>query len=429
MHMHIKNAVTTCSYFFDISHRPSIISAMERLQAFKYALMPNGEQMRMMRRFAGSCRFIFNKALALQIEQRNQGEKHLSYAKLCSELTSWKHEDQTVWLCDSPSQILQQSLKNLDRAYQNFFAKRSDFPRFKKKGVRDSFRYPQGFKLDQANARIFLPKLGWIRYRKSRDVLGTVKNVTVLHSGHTWYVSIQTECDVETPKHPSKSMVGIDVGIAKFATLSNGTVYLPCNSYRKHENRLKSAQKSMSRKEKFSKNWHKAKHRVQRIHSTIAHIRRDALHKTSTEISKNHAVIVIEDLNVSNMSKSASGTVENPGTNVKAKSGLNKSILDQGWSEFRRQLEYKQAWRGGWVVAVPAPNTSRRCPECNHVSASNRRTQDRFACVACAFEGNADFVASRNILAAGHAVIACGEIALANSMKQEPTEAASAYLC
>jgi putative transposase len=133
-------------------------------------------------------------------------------------------------------------------------------------------------------------------------------------------------------------------------------------------------------------------------------IRRDYLHKTSTTISKNHAVIVIENLQISNMSKSAAGSTEQQGTNVKAKSGLNKSILEQGWHEFRRQLEYKQTWRGGEVLAVEAKNTSRGCSICGHVAAANRQTQSRFACAACGYSQNADFNAAQNILAAGHAV-------------------------
>lgn len=152
---------------------------MKRLQAFKYELMPNGPQRRDMRRFAGSCRFVFNKALALQKERYATGQKKLSYTELCKHLTQWRKSSETPWLAEVHSQVAQQALKDLERAYENFFAKRADFPRFKKKGQRDSFRYPQGCKLDQNTSRIFLPKLGWVRYRNSREVLGTVKNVTV----------------------------------------------------------------------------------------------------------------------------------------------------------------------------------------------------------------------------------------------------------
>lgn len=179
----------------------------------------------------------------------------------------------------------------------------------------------------------------------------------------------------------------------------------------------------MSRKVKFSKNWVKAKRKITKLHSTIANIRRDYLHKTSTAISKNHAVIVIEDLQVRNMSKSAAGTIENKGRNVKAKSGLNKSILDQGWFEFRRQLEYKQAWQGGQLIAVPPQYTSQRCACCGHTAKANRTTQSRFECMVCGHAENADVNAARNILAAGLAVLACGEaVQLDHSAKQEPTE-------
>ena len=381
---------------------------MQRNQAFKYELMPNGQQQRQMRRFAGACRFVFNKALALQKERYARGEKKLGYAGLCKELTAWRNGAETPWLSDAPIHPLQQSLKDLERAYANFFAQRADLPRFKKKGQGDSFRYPdpKQIKLDAGNARIFLPKLGWLRFRQSRDVLGTVKNVTVSQSSGKWFVSICTSREVEPPI-ASGDAVGIDMGIARFATLSDGTFVAPLSSFRRYEDRLRRAQQSLSRKVKFSRNWSKAKARVQRIHARIGNARRDFLHKATTTISQNHAMVCIEDLQVRNMSRSAAGTTEKQGRNVRAKSGLNKSILDQGWFEFRRQLDYKVAWRGGWLLAVPPQYTSRTCPCCGHVSAENRKTQAQFLCVACGYANHADVVGAINILRAGHARCAC----------------------
>ena len=379
-----------------------------------------------MRRCAGSCRFVFNKALALQKERYEHGEKKLGYAGLCKELTDWRNGVETPWLADAPVHPLQQALKDLERAYTNFFAKRADFPRFKKKGMGDSFRYPEAkqFKIDAGNSRVFLPKLGWIRYRNSRELLGTAKNITVSSNGGKWFVSIQTEREIAEPGHPSTSIIGIDVGITRFATLSDGRFIEPLNTFRKDEQRLARYQRAMSRKTKLSNNWKKAKAKVQKLHTRIANVRRDFLHKTSSTISQNHAIVCIEDLQVRNMSKSAAGSSEAPGRNVKAKSGLNKSILDQGWFEFRRQLEYKQVWRGGEVLAVPPRNTSRTCPCCGHVSAENRQTQAQFACVECGYENNADLVGAINVLAAGHAVLACGGMAqLGRPAKQEPAEA------
>ncbi len=397
---------------------------MMRRQAYKFQLKTNLSQARQMRRFAGACRFVFNQALALQKANYEAGNKKLSYADLCAELLTLKSSN--PWLGESPSQTLQQSLKDLERSYKNFFAKRADFPRFKKKGLSSSFRFPQGCKLDQANNRIFLPKLGWMHYRNSREVLGEVKNVTVSHSCGHWYISVQTEREVSDVIHPSTSAIGVDMGIAQFATLSNGHVFAAVNSFKQKQKRLARYQRTFSRKVKFSQNWKKQKSKIGKLHQTIANIRKDYLHKTTTIISQNHAMIVIEDLQVKNMSKSASGNLNKPGRHVKAKSGLNRSILDQGWFEFRRQIEYKQVWRGGDVLAVPPQYTSQRCSCCGTVSKENRQSQAKFACIACGYQANADVNAAMNILAAGHAVLACGEIVQQdNSVKQELTEETS----
>lgn len=395
---------------------------MERRQSFKYELRPNGAQVRNLRQFAGHSRYVFNRALTLQKERYKQGEKHLSYAELCRVLTTWRHSEDTPWLSDAPVHALQQKLKDLDLAYGNFFAGRAKFAKHKKRGGKDSFRYPDPdqIKLDQDNGRISLPKLGWLRYRQSRDVLGTVKNVTVSRSGDKWYVSIQTEREVTVPIPEGKD-AGIDMGIVRFATLSDGTFYEPLNIFRKYEIALRKAQQSLSRKVRFSKNWYKAKRRVQRLHTRIAHARRDYLHKISTAISKSHAFVCVEDLQVKNMSASTSGTKEQPGTCVKAKSGLNKSILDQGWYEFLRQLGYKMEWKGGHLIAVPPQNTSRTCPSCGHVAKENRQTQAKFKCVNCGFEDHADVVGAINILRAGHARFAC-EVNGISRQQQEPAE-------
>ena len=402
---------------------------MKRLQAFKFRLRPDGQQVREMRRFAGACRFVFNRALALQNENHEAGNKYISYAKMTSWLVEWKNSPETQWLKDTPSQPLQQSLKDLESAYRNFFAKRAAFPRFKKRGQHDAFRYPQGVKLDQENGRIFLPKLGWVRYRNSRYATGIVKNVTVSQSSGKWFVSIQTECEVSAPVHPSTSIVGLDAGVAKLATLSDGTIFEPANSFQKNQKKLARFQRQLSRKVKFSNNWQKQKHKIQRLHSRIADVRKDYLHKVTTAISKNHAMIVIEDLKVKNMSRSAAGTTGQPGRNVRAKSGLNRSILDQGWYEMRRQLEYKQLWRGGQVLTVSPAYTSQRCACCGHTAKENRLSQSRFKCLACGYTANADVNGARNILAAGHAVLACGGMVQSGRpLKQEPTEE-SAHLC
>ena len=401
---------------------------MKRMQSFKYELKLSGVANRLCSRFAGACRYIYNYALALQISQYETENKKLNYTALCKVVTSLRQQPEKSWLKEIHSQILQQSLKDLDRAYKNFFVKRAAFPRFKRKGIHDAFRFPQGCKLDQKNSRIYLPKIGWTRYRNSREVLGEISNVTISRSGEKWYVSIQTEREVQEEMHSSNTAIGIDVGVAKLATLSDGSNFPAVNSFAKYQKQLAKMQRKTSKQDKFSSNWKKAVYKIGRLHRKVAHIRQNYLHQTTNTICKNHALVFVEDLQIKNMTKSASGSKTNPGKNVRAKSGLNRAILDQGWFEFRRQLEYKQAWRGGVVVAVSPRNTSRTCPDCGNVCKDNRQTQAQFCCVNCGYANNADVVGAINILRAGHARLACGEmVQLGHSMNQEPTEVTQVF--
>ena len=429
VNVEIKDAVSAASNFICAFHRPNYNTTMKILRAYRYQLKITPRQRRLLACFAGCKRFVYNKALALQKDRHASGQKNLGYAELCKELTTWRHTPETVFLSEAPTHPLQQGLKDLDRAYTNFFSGRAAFPRFKKKGRHESFRYPDAkqVKLDEENSRIFLPKLGYLRYRQSREIQGVVKQVTVSCAAGKWYISIQTEREVEQPIQiqQEEEIIGIDLGVVRFATLSNGEVYEPRNPYRNLERKLAKKQRSLARKQKGGANWRKQVRQISRIHKIIADRRRDFLHKTSTAISKNHAMVVMEDLNVKGMSASAAGTMAEPGRGVKAKSGLNKSILDQGWYEFGRQLGYKLGWKGGLLLAVPAKNTSRRCAECDYVSSENRKEQAKFRCVACGHTEHADLNAARNILTAGRAVLACGEKLLSISAKQEPTVSAA----
>ncbi len=375
-------------------------------KAFKYRLKTKPADELLLRQFAGACRFVWNKALAIQKERLDRGDRCLSYNKLAVLLPEWKAE--FPFLKEVHSQPIQQTLMNLDRALKDAFDKKSPkrFPTFKRKGkVTDSFRYPQGFKLD--SNRIFLPKIGWVAFFKSRPIEGTPRNVTVSRKGQHWFVSIQTEVDQAEPVHPSTSIIGGDRGVKRFITLSDGQYFGSLNVFRKLEATLAKEQRKLARKIKRSNNWYKQKNRITRLHIRIADARNDYLHKVSAEISKSHAVVVLEALSVRNMSASAKGTIEKPGRNVRQKTGLNKAILDQGWSEFARQLEYKQFWRGGWVLYVNPAYTSQTCSSCGHVSVGNRKSQELFACESCGLTANADHNAAINIERAGHAQLAC----------------------
>lgn len=392
-------------------------------KAFKFRLSPTSEQLQKMVEFAGINRFVWNKVLATNLHRLEKKLPIMWYQEMDFWSKLWKNSNEYSFLKDAPSQTIQQTLRNLERAFKDAFDKTQPLkriPRFKRKDMSDSFRYPQGIKLEQKQSRIFLPKLGWVRYRNSRQVIGDIKNVTVTRRGANWYVSIQVEYEANILPHKSTSIVGIDLGVKRFATLSDGTYLEPLNSFKKLSKRLAFLQRQLAKKVKFSANWKKQKAKINRLHERIANARYDFLQKASTAISKSHAMVVVEDLKVRNMSSSAKGTAESPGKMVKQKAGLNRSILDQGWAMFVQMLEYKQDWLGGDVLKVDPKYTSQTCPCCSHISKDNRTTQENFECVECGYKENADLVGALNVLARGHRVLACGVEALVSTVKQEP---------
>jgi putative transposase len=368
-------------------------------KAFKFRLKVTTETNQKLANYAGGCRFVWNKALALNLDRLNKKQPILRYDALDFWSKLWKQSDEYGFLKDLPSQVLQQKLMDLDKAFKDAFDKNQPLKRipvFKRKGQSsDSIRYPQGFKIEQEANRIFLPKIGWVRYRNSRKVIGTPKNVTVSRKGKHWYVSIQVEYEANIIEHKSTSAIGIDMGVKRFATLSDGSFIEPLNPLKKSAEKLATLQRKLKHKKKFSKNWQKQKAKITKHHEHTRLARRDYLHKKSTAICENQAVICIEDLKIKNMSKSAKLK------NVKQKSGLNKSILDQGWGMFFDMLTYKQDWNGGMVIKVPPQYTSQECPRCHHVAKENRLTQAEFVCVECGYKNNADVVGAINVLTRG----------------------------
>ena len=337
----------------------------------------------------------------VNLRRLEQGVPLLWRDALCGMIKLWKMTDERGFLREAHSQVLQQKLNDLTNAFSDAFdpsQPHKRLPRFKRKGVDDRFRYPQGFKL--ARGRIYLPKVGWVGYFDSRPIEGRAKNATISFEGGHWYVSVQTERAVEAPVHPSTRVEGIDLGIAAFAATAGGAWVAPINVARRYFKKLARLQRKLARQVKFSSNWKNTKARINRLHHKIACIRADYLHKLSTALSNSHAMIAVEGLRIANMSASAKGTTEAPGKGVRQKAGLNRSILDQGWGEFRRQLDYKLARRGGLLVRVAPAYTSQRCSRCGHTDTDNRPSQAVFECTVCRLSINADVNAARNILMA-----------------------------
>ena len=422
-------------------------------KAYKFRLEPNAEQEAILNNLVGSARFVWNQMLAISFEMFAKNE-FINATNLVNKIMDIKANPEFAFLKTSANAVsLQQKIRDLASAWSRFFdpkvhatlkenkkkPKKPKFfkladgtdiqlrplmPRFKRKSDgRDSIRLVQFDKYCKIDGnRVKLPNgVGLVKFRKSQDILGIIKNVTISKKSGHWYVSFGTERELEqNPIHPSKTAIGIDLGITKFITTSNADVIQPKNSFKTNQAKLAKLQRQLSRQVLFSQNWKKQNRKVQKLHHHIANIRHDYLHKITTNISKNHAMIVCEDLKVANMSRSASGSMDKKGRNVKSKSGLNKSILDQGWSMALTMLEYKQQWQGGLLIKVNPRYTSQTCFECKHVAKENRRTQAKFECVECGYIANADVNAARNILAAGHAVLSVeGRCSKGRPLKQK----------
>lgn len=293
-------------------------------------LEPNKGQLSDFLAFAGSCRFVYNKGLALLNENYRSGKKFIGYNQLASELVEWKNEESLSWLKEAPSQCLQQSLRDLDRAFRNFFTGKSQYPKVKKKGRHDSFRIPcQRVRVDQEKKMVSLPKVGWVKYRKSREIIGDLKNVTISLKQGKWYISFNTEHTVPDPIHPSDIKTTIVLNNENSVHLS--TRVGGANTYQAEEKKkLVRLNKILARRKKHSNNWLKTKGKIDSIKSKSARIRLDYIHKATTAICKKHAVVEVVSL-------------------LDSSSDENDIILSMRY-EFVRQLIYKQEWLGGEVI-------------------------------------------------------------------------------
>lgn len=407
-------------------------------KAYKFKIKTNAREKLFFSKIAGCVRLVWNKSLALQ--KANCEYINKQFAKLGGQsmreseakklkkylykeyfptgfdiitkalVPIWKQSEEFSFLNECPSQSLQKPLGDLDKAFFKAFTKKSGFPKFKKKGNRDSIYFPQGFKVK--GNKVFLPKLGWVKFFKTRNIEGIIKNITVSFDGYgNWHASFCTEQEKNVEQRIlDVNDIGIDLGITNFAAISNGRIIKKPKEIKNLSAIKKKVARAVSRKKKGGKNRQKAVLVLRKIENKITNIRKDFLHKTSAILSKNHALIAVENLKILNMSKSAKGTQELPGKNVKAKSGLNREILANGWGDFRTMLKYKQEYSGGVFLTVNPINTSRKCSCCGIIDKNSRVRQEWYACLHCGQEIHADTNAAINILAAGRVAIACGDI-------------------
>lgn len=352
-------------------------------RAFRYRIYPNTEQQHLLAVQFGHARFVYNWGLRTRKEHYTEHGKGLSYYDTTELLKDLKRDPEHAWLKDADSQVLQQKLKDLDRAYKNFFEKRAKYPRFKSKRDTQSIRYPQRFQF--SDSRIYLPKVGWVKAVFHRIMEGTPKNVTVskTKSGE-YYVSVQCEMEAELPASNDLPAVGVDLGLKHFAILSTGEKIEHPQHLRKSERKLKRLQRQLSRKRKGSQNRDKARIRLARQHETVARQRQDFLQKLSTRLVTEHGLVKLEDLNVKGMVRNHS---------------LAKSISDSGWGAFGRLCEEKAPWHGSAVARIGRfYPSSKTCHVCGVVN-EELKLEDRFwTCEGCGTEHDRDLNAANVIL-------------------------------
>lgn len=372
------------------------------LIAHRIALDPTDKQRTYFARASGAARFAWNWALAEWQRQyvARKDDRSLpqpSDVALRRHLNSLKRT-QFPWLFDVTKCAPQEAIIDLGAAFRSFFAKRGRYPRFKKKGDRDSFcaaNEAGTFRVD--GRRIKLPVVGWLRMREEVRFTGLLKRVTISREADRWFASIMIETADIRPVEQRHDVVGIDLGVTTLATLSDGMAIPSPKAHTVLLSRLRRTSRSLSRKQKGSANRRKAKLKLARLHSRIAHIRRDATHKATTMLAKTYRRIGLEDLNVRGMARNRH---------------LARAIMDGGFSEFRRQLEYKARFYGATVVVADRwYPSSKTCSCCGSVKAELALSQRIYQRDACGQEIDRDLNAARNLerLAASSAVSACGE--------------------
>ncbi len=394
-------------------------------KAYRYELDPNNIQRSSLAQHAGVARFAYNWALEKRIARykNNQGDDRFTDAMKQHKLLNSLKKTEFSWMYETSKCAPQEALRDLHRAFKNFYrglksGKKIGFPRFKRRGVRDSFRLYGTIRFHER--AIQLPRIGKIRIKEKRETYhnGRILSVTVRRKANRWFVSVTVEEDILDPQPVRGAPVGVDLGIKTLATLSDGTTFANPRALGRRLRKLKQLHRSLSRKETASKNREKARLRLAKMYLRVFNIRQDTLHKVTTYLAKSHSKVVIEDLCVSGMMKNRR---------------LARVIADVGFYEFRRQLEYKCQWYGSELIVVSRTfPSSKMCSRCGHRKKELSLSEREYECEQCELVIDRDLNAALNLVAVSlpETENACGEevrlltdsqnLQRAASMKQEP---------
>ena len=363
------------------------------LKTYKYKIKPNEEQRILLNKHFGSIRFVYNYFLSERRKEYETQKRTLTYVDNAKALTLLKRQDEYSWLKEVNSQSMQSSLKSLDGAYGNFFAKRANFPRFKSKHNRNSFCVPQFVRLEDNN--LIIPKFkDPIKVILHRVFNGEIRQCTLSKTPtNEYFVSILVETSHKS-FDKTKKQVGIDLGLKDFAITSDGKKYKNNRYTKTYAKKLKQEQQNLSRKQKNSNRYNKQKFKVARLHKKIVNSRSDNLHKVSTELIKKYDIIFLEDLNVKGMIKNHK---------------LAKHIADASWSKFVDMLLYKAKWNEKQIVKINRffPS-SKACHKCGYINQNLKLNDREWICPECETKLDRDLNAATNILIEGSKNISAG---------------------
>jgi putative transposase len=382
-------------------------------------LLPTPAQQVVLLEHCRHARFAWN--LAVEQQQFWQPGRHApGYNEQSAQLTEARAEYD--WLAAGSQTVQQQALRDFAQAMRNFFVGTHRRPSWRKDGVHEGFRQVRVkpghvTKLNRRYGRVWVAKVGWVRYRSTRAVPAGVKSYRITRDrAGRWHVAFAHIPD-PIPGPGDASVVGVDRGVAVSAALSTGELIHAPSLTPGAQTRLRRLQQHLGRAKRGSNRRQRTKLAIAKIKAREADRRRDWVEKTTTDLARRFDTIRVEDLDVRAMTRSARGTLDQPGVRVAQKRGLNRAISRQGWGRLVARLDHKAADR---LERIPAAYTSQRCSACGHIAPENRKSQAVFACVACdAGPCNADVNAARNI-AAGRAVAAQGDLAAGRSANCEP---------